>query len=167
MVHPHSNLVRQIDNISVNTSALAAVTGIAAASKIDAARLQGFRTLMQRGIMQLHNSDGSGGPLAVYMTADGLNLAETEEAIENDPQSSQDEPANEQAHRRIYLLGYLQRDASGGGAEWFVFNTRHKFSVIEGIQMNYVIYNTNTAAAMDAANSVSLFVEHLGVWLRD
>lgn len=167
MTHPHSNLTKITDNQNINTSALAAVTGILSPSKIDASRLQGFRSVQQKGIIQFFNSDGSGGPLAVYLIEPGLTLAEAEEAIEADPQSSMDVPAIEHLKRKIWFLGFTQRDSSGGGSEWTEFKTNHKISVIEGVALNYMVYNTNQAAALDAANSVLIFCEHLGVWLRD
>ncbi len=167
MVHPHSNLVRVIDNINITTDALAAITGVVGPSKIDASRKQGFRSVMQRGILQLHNSDGSGGPIAVYLIEPGLSLAEAEEAIENDPQGSQETPENEITTRKLWLLGFIQRDASGGGSEWTPFSKKHGITVIEGSTLNYLAYNTSLGVAMDAANFVSIYCEHLGVWLRD
>ncbi len=166
MAHPHSNLERVIDNLNIDTSSLAAVTGIVGPSKIDAAREQGFLSLMQRGIMHFQASDGSGGPLAVYLIPDSMSLAEAEEAIEADPQSSKDVDLTEQVRRKIYLLGFLQRDASGGGSEWITFSKRHRITTIEGKALQYLVYNVG-GAATDAGNNVRIFCEHIGVWLRD
>ncbi len=166
MAHPHSNLVRQVDNVLITTDALAAITGVLGAGKIDTARLNGFRTLAQRGFIQWSNSDGSGGPVMVGFCEAAMTLAELEEAIENDPQSSQDTPAIEQAGRKYYLLGYLSGIAGQPG-NFKEFATKHKASYIEGNAMNFFAYNCNTATALDASNQIKVFCEHLGVWLRD
>ncbi len=167
MVHPHSNLVRQIDNLNITTNALAALTGVLGPSRIDASREQGFKSLLQSGILQFHTSDGSGGPIAVYLIQPDLTLAEAEEAIENDPQNQQDVPAIEHAQRMLWLLGFVQRDSSGGGSEWVRFSTSHKITVIEGQLLNFLAYNTSNGVATDAGNFVSIYCQHLGVWLRD
>ncbi len=166
MVHPHSNLTRIVDNLIITTDALAAVTGVVGTGKIDATRLNGYRTLSQRGYIRHRNSDGAGGPIMVGFAQAGMDLSEIEEAIEADPQSMVDQPATEQAARLYYLLGYLN-----GGSDlvstFKAFNTRHKASYIEGASLPYFVYNTSTGVALDASNDVQIFCEHLGVWLRD
>ncbi len=168
MAHPHSNLVRIIDNFEFTLNSLAAVTGILGASKIDAAREQGFRTLMQRGFISSKTNDGSGGPIRVYMLEADLNLAEAEEAIENDPQDAQDVPATEHAKRWI---GYLATDrgvsVSQSNGRVQEFRTKHQRSYPEGSVLQYLMYNTDTSDALDAANTLQIWCEHVGVWLRD
>ncbi len=105
--------------------------------------------------------------MAIYLIQPDLTLVEAEEAIENDPQDQQDIPAVEHSKRMLWLLGFVQRDSSGGGSEWTLFSTNHKITVIEGKTLNFLAYNTSNGVATDAGNFVSIYCEHLGVWLRD
>ncbi len=164
MVHPHSNLVRMVDNVVITTSSLTALTALVGASRIDASREQGFKTLMQRGFLKWKDNDGSGGPLMAGMVQPGLNVAEIKEMIENDPQDSVDTPAKEQAERKYFLLGYL--NSEDGSHAFTKFQTTHQIPVIEGATLNLFVYNTGSSS-LDAANTFQFFVEHLGVWLRD
>ncbi len=168
MAHPHSNLVRLIDNFEFTTNSLAAVTGILGASKIDGSREQGFRTLMQQGFVASKDNDGSGGPIRVYMLEADLTLAEAEEAIENDPQDAQDVPATEHARRWIAHLATVRGDSTNEAASnTRSFSKKHQRSYPEGSALNYLIYNTDTSDALDAGNTVQIYCEHIGVWLRD
>ena len=168
MSHPHSNLTRQIDNIEINIADLAAVSGIVGTSKIDTARAQGFRTVQQKDILTL---DGTGvgsavaGPILVGFAEAVLSIAEIEEAIENDPQSQKDQPATEQAGRKIFFLGYLGTEDSNQSQ--VRFTTKHKVSYIEGTNLLYFAYNTDLNTNVSATTQVKIFCEHLGVWLRD
>ncbi len=165
MAHPHSNLTRQVDNIEFNTSNLAAATSLLVASRIDSSRANGFRTVSQRGVVTWKDADGSQGPIMVGMVNDAMSTTELEEAIENDPQSSSDRPGIEHAERRYYLLGYLHLGPASN--DFFTFNVRHRLSIIQGITLQFFVYNTDLSTALDAANSVQILCEHLGVWLRD
>ncbi len=168
MVHPHSNMIRQVDNVEGNISSLAAQTGLQIPGKIDAARLNGFRTLKQSGIIQLEGTaeaSPTGGPIMVGFHAPDMSLAELEEAIENDPQSSAD-PLNEQARRAYFVLGYLQTSGSGTGSNR-TFSKRFQWSYIEGTSLAYFAYNTDLTTAIPATSQIKIFCEHLGVWLRD
>ncbi len=167
MAHPHSNLVRQVDNLEINISSLAAVTGILGASKIDAARENGFKSLVQKGIIALDGSvvtAPTGQPIMVGLTR--LNLANLEVAIENDPQNSL--PVNQEDAKKFYwILGYLNTyDASSEGST-FKFSTRHKITVIEGTALQFFAYNIDTVTGIPATSQLKIFCEHLGVWLRD
>ncbi len=171
MPHPHSNMFETYDNQLVSLNSLAAVTGVISDSqKIDSSRSQGFRTLLQEGVLKHQAGDGAGGPLLVGFTDGGLSLSEIEEKIEADPQSQSDRPTLEQARRRIFILAYVDTDSGGAGTNVGAiqrFRTKHQWSFIEGVGCRYFVYNTNSATAMDAANSLEMFVKHAGVWLRD
>ncbi len=170
MAHPHSNLTRQIDNIEIDIASLAAVTGVVGLSRIDASRANGFRTVAQKGIITCdgtYTTTPTGGPVAVGFTNASHSLAEIEESIENDPQSRDDLPAEEQAGRKIYWLGYLSPAPNAMGQNWVSVNLRHKATVIEGQSLTYFAYNTDLNTAIPAASQIKIFVEHLGVWLRD
>ncbi len=167
MAHPHSNLIRIVDNIEIDIAALAALTGVIGTGKIDASRAQGFRTLMQRGRIELDGTgvgSGAGGPVFVGFS-DQDSLSKIEQAIEADPQSIQDDPAMEQAGRKIFQLGFLsQQDSALAGQN---FSKKHRQSFIEATSLVYFAYNTDLNAAISAATQVKIFVEHIGVWLRD
>ncbi len=166
MAHPHSNLTRQVDNIEIDVASLAAITGVLGASRIDGSRAHGFRTVSQRGMISIEGTGTAGGPLMIGFMQGGFNLAELEEAIENDPQSRQDEPAMEQAGRRYYLIGYLPR-ITNSNPNAVAFHTKHQLSVIEGVGLQFFAYNTDLTSAISATTQVKIFCEHLGVWLRD
>ncbi len=162
----NQGLTRVIDNLEPTGNSLAAVTGKLVTSKIDASREQGFMSLVQKGRITFRASDGAGGPVAVYLIQPGMSLAEAEEAIEADPQSPVDLPAVEQVKRRIWMLGFVQPIISGEFSH-FDFHTKHKIVTPEGSNLEYMIYNTNLSVALDVSNSVQIYCEHLGVWLRD
>lgn len=170
MAHPHSNLVQVFDNLEINVSSLAALTGILGNSKIDGARIQGFRTLMQEGNVELDGSgttSPAGGPIIVGFAQGELNLAEVEEALETDPASSGDVPRTEQARRQIFIFGYIQMPFSGHDGMAFMFAKKFKWSYIEGVPLNYFAYNSDLTTALPSTTEVKIHCKHVGVWLRD
>ncbi len=170
MAHPHSELVQQFDNIEVDVSTLAAVTGILAASKIDGSRIQGFRTIMQEGHIELDGSgttSPAGGPLVVGFSQGELNLAELEEILEADPASSTDVPRTEQVARKLFIFGYISMSFSGISKMAFDFKTKFRWSFQEGVPLNYFVYNSDLNTAIPSTTEVKIHCRHLGVWLRD
>ncbi len=167
MAHPHSNLHEIYDqSINLSGDGLASKgVAITISGKIDAARLQGFRTVMQDGIASLLGNDGSGGPIGVGLALASLGAAKIKEVIDSDPQSRDDDPDVIQASRRIYWLGWIPSHV-GGSDNWMKFNTKHRFSIQEGIALDYFIYNAGINA-LDADNQVLVTCRHLRVWLRD
>ncbi len=165
MVHPHSNLVTIVDNLSITGNSLAAITGVVGAgNRNDTSREQGFRTLFQERIIELNDSDGSGGPILVGFCESTLTLAQIEEKLEADPQHMQDISNMEAQSRRLNLLGFVQ---NVGDKAVLIFKKRMKWSYIEGVGIQYFIYNTSTVAALDASNSIDIYCAHTGVFLRD
>ncbi len=129
MAHPHSKMIRQVDNVEIDIASLAAQTGTLQAGKLDSARLNGFRSLRQSGIIQLDGtirSSPTGGPLMVGINGPDQTLVELEEAIENDPQSSGD-PLNEQARRPYFVLAYIPT-GQPSDLMYARFRTNHKWS---------------------------------------
>ncbi len=169
MVHPHSNLIRIVDNIEIDVSSLAQRAGALGVSNIDAAKEMGFRTVVQRGIVSwVVPVAGQAGPLYISIVQVDLSLAEAEESIEADPQDSKEEPANEQSRRMNYPIGFAREtEGSLGDIHSFLFDTRHKISVPEGSTLAFMAYNTSRTTALAASNSLNIYCEHLGVWLRD
>jgi len=108
----------------------------------------------------------TGGPLLIGFADGGLSLAEIEEKLEADPQSSVDVPSTEQQKRRLFILGYCNLSDLNMLTN-FRFTTKHKWSFIEGVAMNYFAYNTDLTTALPATSQLKIHVEHIGVWLRD
>ncbi len=169
MAHPHSNLVRQIDNVEINIANLAALTAVLGPSRIDAARENGFRTVVQEGTISLDGtvlSAPTGGPVMVGFTTD-LSLVELNGAIENDPQDSM-KVNNEDATKKIFVLGYLHSVNTGGNANAsMLFKKKFQLSIHEGETMQFFAYNTDLTESIPDTSQVKIFCEHLGVWLRD
>ncbi len=171
MPHPHSNLVEQYDNIEIDISSLAAVTGVLGVGKVDASRTQGFRTLFQEGIVKINGgvvTSPTGGPVYTGFIPFGMSLAEMEEKLEADPQSSDDSPATEQQLRRVFPFGYLDGSVGSGAAKAQLdFRTKHKWSYQEEGSLNYFAYNTDLNTALPASSQCQIHVKHTGVWLND
>ncbi len=167
MAHPHSNLVNLYDNVEIDISSLAAVTGKFAQGKIDASRLMGFRSLMQQGNIVYESSAIVGGPIMVGFTSAGLSLTELEEAIEADPQSSIDKPAIEQTARPFFVLGFLEAVAKASVSSIRSFSKKFKWSYPESSSLEYFAYNTDLSTAIGASTQIKIFCKHVGVWLRD
>ncbi len=167
MAHPHSNLQNLYDNVEIDISALAAITGVIATSKIDGSRGMGFRTLMQEGSLEYESAALVGGPVLVGMAGPSLSLTEIEEAIEADPQSSVDRPAVEQISRPIFILGFLQAVAKASVKSATTFRKKFQWSFPEGTQLTFFAYNTDLTTAIGASTQIKIFCKHTGVWLRD
>ncbi len=169
MAHPHSNLVRQVDNVEINIASLAALTAVQVPSRIDSARENGFRTIVQEGTISLDGtimSAPTGGPVMVGFTTD-LSLTELNGAIENDPQDSM-KVNNEDATKKYFVLGYLHSINTGGNSKASLnFRKKYQLSLHEGETMQFFAYNTDLTESIPDTSQVKIFCEHLGVWLRD
>ncbi len=167
MAHPHSNLQNLYDNVELDISSLAAITGVVGASKIDGSRLMGFRTLMQEGSIAYESAALVGGPILVGFAGPALSLTQIEEAIEADPQSSVNTVPVEQVSRPIFILGILEAVAKASVSSIRSFKKKFQWSYPEGAQMNFFAYNTDLNTAIGASSQVKIFCKHTGVWLRD
>ncbi len=155
------------DQVGITLSTLAALTGILGASRIDAAREQGFRVMKTEYVGSIVGRTNGEGPV---MLAVGFNLslAEMEEAIEADPQSSFDTPANEQVMRPVFILGIFDPLAASPAIlnNGIPKTVNFKWSAPEGGSMNWMAYNTS-GSALTTGSVVRVVAKHFGVWLKD
>lgn len=143
----------------LGVAALAAGDVIAATTKIDASRLQGYRiSKMEYG---LHFEGGDDADAVWFGLATGLTAAEVEECLEADPQSPQDVPAAEQVKRFVFPLKLI-----GAGSEPVNATKTLNWSIKEGQDLTIWAYNP-TSAAISAGCVVQFVAKIYGKWLND
>ncbi len=148
------------DVVEIDISSLASLDAVSGASKIDAARENGFRILKSEVMIR-----SEVGGLAVGMSGPGLNVAEVEEAIESDPQSPSDNVDIERTMRMVVPFGVVPFDAlvmnlTGENA------IKPRWSWPEGQAMLYWVYNFSPDA-VTTDKGLSILAKHFGVWLND
>ncbi len=154
---------------------LAAKDIIALVTKIDSARLNGFRIAKIRIAAAVTAKTAAEGPLA-WGIGCNIGAASIEAAIEADPQSKVADNVRGDG-TWIKTLGIIPLEmtagaltgTTGGGAsghaagmDEYVVN----WSVIEGQEFNVWAYNMGTGALTTGA-VIHSFMEIMGVWLRD
>lgn len=168
MAKNSENLAIVYDNVTIDASSLGATAAVAAASKIDASRGNGFRIMKTEYWVSVKGLDDH-GPIMVGFSAI-FDASGVESCIESDPQDSSEDTNNFLAKRPVWPLKMFvpsQADASGNydnvQHDKSEFNPR--WSVPEGENAYWWVYNMTTA--LDAACTVNIFAKHYGVWLRD
>ncbi len=147
--------------------ALDAVTGV---SKIDAARLNGFRISKIKCFPKLTGKTTAEGPL-MFGIAANMSAGQIEVALENDAQSSAEDNQIGKG-QAIWPLCMIPKDSTGdavNGATIFPpegFEVKLNWSVIEGKALLYWVYNVSGSTVTTGA-VVHVFSQIFGVWLRD
>ncbi len=155
---------------AVALGSLASLDAVTTSSKIDSARERGFRITKTEYFVDMYSADGEDGPL-VYGLAVALNAAEVEEALEADPQSANDVPAQEQVQRPIFPLGIIPRTHADDTASTNkrvpiqLMTKSLNWSIPEGANLIWWFYNLGGALAAGALGVI--FAKHYGVWLND
>ncbi len=164
MVHPHSNLEIQYDeDASIVMSNASANTAVLGASKIDASRENGFRIIKSKVNFGFHSKTVDEGPV-VFGMAIGMTAAQIKAALEDDPQISS---AVLSKSKSMWLkpLGVVPFTAvEEESAVHRLMTIPVGWSVIEGSLLSYWGY---AQGALTTGMVITIFAEHLGVWLRD
>ncbi len=154
------------DGIVLTLGTLAANTALQAASRIDAARVQGFRILKTEYFIDVVSMTDGEGPIIVGMQHN-LSVAEVAEAILADPQGSKGiaSPENEQAMRPVWPLGVVAVDiANQEKAHWKT--VKIGWSIPEDSTLNWFAFNSD-ASALTTGGKIFIDAKHFGVWLKD
>ncbi len=152
------------DDFQVALGTLNAITAITGNSKIDAARLQGFRVLRSEWYCTLSGLTAGEGPVLVGMAHD-LTATEIKECIEADPQRSGDPGEEEKSKRAVWPLALMMNLSNDGmlNAEGV---KKLGWSFPEGTILKYWAYNVASGDLTTGAVWF-LLVKHFGVWLKD
>ncbi len=153
------------DDTNVALGSLGAGIAVTAASKIDSARLQGFRVLRTEWYMGVTGMTTGEGPLLLGMSV-GLSAAQIQGGIQGDPQRSHDVTESDQAQRPIWPLQVFMANADGDGTIVAQGVIKLGWSVPEGVSLNFFVINF-TASALTTGAVVNVIAKHFGVWLRD
>lgn len=160
------NLDIVYDDVTITLGALAAKDAISSDSKIDAARLQGFRVMKTEYWIDYSGKATGEGPVMVGFSMNHT-VGEVEEAFEADP-GDRTSIQNAQAKRPVWPLKMIPAHAVQldvpdkvlGGT----FNPR--WSCIEGKAAIWWAYNMDSSA-LTTGTVIRIFAKHFGVWLRD
>ncbi len=151
---------------------LASADVIAASSKIDSSRLQGFRVSKVRWAGTYTGKTSGEGPI-VYGMAANMTAAEIENAIEADPQASTEDDGRGDGSW-LKPLGVISKNGTagslgpdGGSGEVCNFiDVKANWSVIEGKDFSFWAYNLH-GSSLTTGSELQFATEFMGVWLRD
>ncbi len=160
------------DSLSLNLLALATLDATGAVfTKFDTSREQGFKFSKMKTAILLSGKTAGEGPISYGFAIN--DAAETEEAIEADPQRSRDPGESEKANRRVYPVGIIPISATGMQVLLdpdSIMNLKTlrdwpQWSIIEGEALEFWAYNHGSTLTTGA----NLFIKVLaiGKWLRD
>ncbi len=161
------DLVIGYDNLTLTLGALASLDAISVNSKVDSARLNGFRTTkIEYWIDYLGKTAGEGPIMVGWAPFAGAALAES--AIEADPQSSSDKAAIAEALVPVFPLVMLPQQDTAENRLGAVLKEEitPMWSTIEGNTASWWAYNMD-GSALTAGTIIRIFAKYFGVWLRD
>jgi len=158
---------------SIVLGALVNATAIFGASKIDAAREQGFRLVMSRISMKLTGKTTAEGPILIGICANVPDVASLKAYLENDPQgrSSDDAKGNNWFVKLLFQIP-LAATENGSNADladnqsmFEVKYGKNGWSIPEGSALNYFAWNMGSTLTTGAV--ITIAAEHFGIWLKD
>ncbi len=150
----------------VSTVASLAAAGVQSiVTKIDAARERGFRVLKIEGHIAIKN------PVEDEFVVFGLagpnfTAAEVKEALDADPQSPNDTPAQEQVMRPVWPLAMLT-GTNGQNSPLEKFTVNPRWSYPEGSFMSFYAFNPDDDALSAGSQQLVGSWKAFGVWLND
>lgn len=154
------------ERVAITVSALASLDAVATVSKLDESMGNGLTRLTCKGGMTWAGKTVDVGPTIVGLSLGG-NAAETEEALEADPQSYDENPEAEQANRKVWPVWMIP-----GSAEIAPRNTVEYKEIYlpfkekpEGQNYQWWVYNAGQATLADLV--VIIFATWVGTWMRD
>ncbi len=169
--------VQYEQDIQLALSTLGAGTALKAATKIDSARLNGFRIAKVNIAATLRNKTASEGPI-VWGLQCNMSAAEIKAALEADPQDStaDDDKGDGQWLKILGFVGVTATDApltsdAGPGATAVslaarMMEVKVNWSVIEGKDFSLFAFNIGSGA-LTTGTIIDAIMEIFGVWLRD
>lgn len=162
-----SEVVQQFDeDLSQGLGALAANDVIAAVTKTDGSRTQGFRLSKVRICGRFSAKTATEGPIAWGISCNGGGT-DVENAIEADPQNSSDDDVRGSG---LYIkpLGIIGVEETQGSLHEGMphLDVKVNWSVPEGENFSLWFYNMGSGA-LTTGTLIHAFIEKFGVWLRD
>ncbi len=155
------------DEVSIEPGTLQPRTAMRATSKIDAGRLQGFRVLRTEYFIVLRGVVIAFDNILVGLAAD-LSIAEIKEAIEADPQRSNDPNLSEQAKRPLWPLELMGAASVTLNGNLYAKGV-HKlgWSIPEGVSLFWFVFNMDDIDQLTTGLNIQIIAKHFGVWLKD
>ncbi len=135
--------MRSYDDVLLVVGALQAGAVAAQATKMDAAREQGFRMQKLKAAMSFNGKTSDEGPIVVGLCSTDLSTTEIAEVFASDPQKPDDVPASEQVMREVFPIWHIafavnapqesttpyrnvaypwKETREGDGLKWFAIN---------------------------------------------
>ncbi len=154
------------DDVTITLSTLGAAAAIVAQSRIDAARLHGFRVLKTEYFIEATGKTSGEGPIMIGLAVD-VTATGVKNAIESDPQSTGDEVGQAEALTPVWPLKMLPKAFTNGDIGEYVSmrSVNPGWSVPEGLGMQWWAFNMG--ASLTTGTVIRIFAKHFGVWLRD
>ncbi len=155
------------DEIQISLGTLATETAVQVASRIDAARLQGFRLLRTEYFIRAKGLTGADDPIVVGLNHD-LTVTEVKECINADPQRSGDTTADaaSRTKRPVWPFEVFGVYADGNGESVAKGVAKIGWSAPEGTTFNWFVYNFGSGP-LTTGGIVDIIAKHFGVWLKD
>ena len=155
------------DQQSIETGTLQPRTATRSTSRIDSARLQGFRLLRTEYFICLRDTLTPSDNFILGLAVD-LSIGEIKEAIEADPQRSNDPNLSEQAHRPLWPLELMGvTDVDGNGNAYAKGVAKIGWSIPEGVSLFWFVYNMDDVDQFTTGLNIQIIAKHFGVWLKD
>ncbi len=159
------------DDIVITLGALGANSVAITASKIDAARENGFRVIKTQYWIDWQGKTAVEGPVIVGY-AFGMDANAISATISSDPQSSNLDFVDGETKNPVFpmeLIPFASTDGGGatpGQGGFTMGEVVPRWSVPEGSNLNWFARNLG-GAGMTTGTVVLIFAKHFGVWLRD
>lgn len=162
-----SKLAIVYDVINITLGTLASVTAVTTVSKIDTARLQGFRVTRTEWFIERLGGTFGDDPVVVGYGF-GTTSTQISEALTRDPQSGSvnagDTVLNDETMRPIFPMAAFSSENLQLLMKSGV--TKPMWSAPEGGFLNWFAFNFG-GGALTTGGSIRIFAKHFGVWLKD
>ncbi len=136
------------------------------ATRIDGGHLQGMRIKRFKFGMEISGKTDGEGPILVG-AAVGLTAAEIEEALEADPQGSNDTDARDKANRKVFPLMMIPRINIIPSGPVPLIDVPWPFKTIpEGVGLVIWAYNMSSGA-LTTGTTIQTWMTFVTEWLRD